>query len=121
MKKRTKKNLKYQFDEQARREMWDRDGGQCIFCARGYHMENKDDMLYQIKDPMHYINKSQGGLGVLPNGAIGCRYHHHLLDNGSKGLREEMLEIFKTHLKNLYPDWDEAQLVYNKWNFLREV
>lgn len=80
-------------------------------------MKNKDPMLYQIKDVMHYINKSKGGLGVARNGAVGCRYHHNLLDNGNKGLRGEMLEFFKEYLMRQYPDWEEKELVYSKWNF----
>ena len=104
MRQRTSKNLKYQFDEDTRRLIAFRDDGQCIFCSRRYHMENKDPMLYQIKDIMHFINKSQGGLGIQKNGAVGCRYHHMLLDNGSKGLRAEMIEIFREHLKSKYKD-----------------
>lgn len=117
MKKRTKKNQKYQFDADTRKHIYFRDGGECIFCRLGYHMECKDRMLYEIKDVMHYINKSQLGLGIPENGAIGCRYHHGLLDNGNRGLREEMLSIFKNHLRQQYPDWDEEKLVYRKWNF----
>lgn len=64
MRQRTSKNLKYQFDEDTRRLIAFRDDDQCIFCTRQYHMENKDPMLYQIKDIMHFINKSQGGLGI---------------------------------------------------------
>ena len=119
MKNRTKKNLKYQFDEKTKEEIWYRDNGTCIFCAARYHMENKDQIQYQRKDPMHYINKSQGGLGIARNGAVGCRYHHGLLDNGNKGLRGEMLEIFKEHLMQQYPDWNEKELVYDKWSFLK--
>lgn len=119
MKYRTKKNAKYQFDMDIREEIWYRDDGGCIFCKMGYHMENKDPMQYQIKDIMHYINKSQGGLGIPQNGAVGCRYHHGLLDNGSRGLRAEMLEIFKEHLMQQYPDWNEEELIYDKWDFLK--
>ena len=81
MKARTAKNRKFQFNEKARHEICARDDETCIFCRRGYHMENKDTLLYRKKDIMHYINKSQGGLGLPENGAVGCRYHHMLLDN----------------------------------------
>lgn len=117
MKRRTKGNLKYQFNKKTQEEIWERDGGQCIFCKIRYHMENKDPMLYLTKDIMHYKNKSQGGLGIVKNGAVGCRYHHGLLDNGNRGLRKEMLLIFKDHLVQQYPDWDEKELVFKKWNF----
>ena len=117
MKYRTKKNKKYQFDTKTREAIYWRDTG-CIFCQREYHMENKEPLLYEIMDCMHYINKSQGGLGIPQNGAVGCRYHHGLLDNGNQGLRDEMLEIFREHLRQQYLDWNEDELVYNKWNFL---
>ena len=67
---------------------------------------------------MHFVNKSQGGLGVEENGVVGCQYHHGLLDNGHLGLRDEMLEMMETHLKSHYPDWDKSKLVYRKWDFL---
>lgn len=114
MKKRTKKNRKYQFEEDTRRKIWERDNGNCIFCARNYHMENQDEMSYQIKDIMHYINKSKGGLGIPENGAVGCRYHHGLLDNGNRGLREEMLHIFREHLKTQYQGWNPENLIFKK-------
>lgn len=116
MKNRTKKNLKYQFNEKTRKEIRSRDGG-CIFCQQNYYMQNKDTMLYQIYDIMHYINKSQGGLGIPKNGAVGCRYHHMLLDNGNKGIRQEMLKIFKNYLMRKYEEWEEKDLVYHKWDF----
>lgn len=117
MKHRTKSNGKYQFDRKTREQIWERDGGECIFCRLGYHMECTDPVLYGIKDIMHYIPKSKGGLGIPQNGAVGCRYHHGLLDNGSKGLRGEMLELFREYLESRCPDWDADVLVYKKWNF----
>ena len=56
--------------------------------------------------------------GIPQNGAVGCQYHHEMLDNGSKGKRDEMLEIFRSYLKDSYPDWDEKNLVYDKWKKL---
>ena len=99
--------------------MWERDGGQCIFCQMGFHMRCKNNYMYSIYDTMHFVNKSQGGLGVEQNGAIGCRYHHNMLDNGSKGLREQMIDLFRIYLQNLYSDWDENELKYNKWKLLK--
>ena len=117
MRYRTSKNMKFQFNDETRRIIFYRDNENCIFCQMRYHMENKDPMLYQIKDIMHYVNKSQGGLGMPQNGAVGCRYHHMLLDNGSKGLRAEMVEKFREYLKKQYPDWNEENLRYRKWNY----
>lgn len=68
----------------------------------------------QILSVMHYIPRSAGGLGIPQNGAIGCQFHHNMLDNGNQGKRKEMLEIFKQYLQELYPEWNEDELVYRK-------
>lgn len=116
MKQRTKK---LQFDKDTKMKIVRRQYGQCLFCSMDYHMECKDEMGYTIQDIMHYVNKSAGGLGIEENGVLGCRYHHQLLDNGNKGLREEMLSIMKIHLQEHYPNWKEEDLVHDKWRFLK--
>lgn len=89
----------------------------CLFCKEGYHMHCTSPMLYEIKDIMHYLPKSAGGLGIEQNGVLGCRYHHGLLDNGNKGLGAEMKGRIKQYLQTLYPEWCETELVYQKYNF----
>ncbi|MGB8452762.1 MAG: hypothetical protein WCD89_10545 [Anaerocolumna sp.] len=111
MHKRTKQ---LQFNNATIRKIVERDQD-CIFCKLGYSIEGADPFELQIKDPMHIINKSQGGLGIEQNGALGCRYHHHLLDNGNKGLRQQMQESLKEYMKNLYPGWNPDNLVYKKY------
>ena len=103
------------FTEKARKEIYERDKG-CIFCRQGYHITPQVGGIFET---MHYIPKSQNGLGIARNGAIGCKYHHTLLDNGNLGLREEMLEIFREYLMEHYPDWNEKELTYSKWDFLK--
>lgn len=68
-----------------------------------YKLDSSSDLAYEIKDIMHFIPRSQGGLGIEQNGVLGCRYHHMLLDNGNKGLRDEMLKIMEEHLRMSYP------------------
>ena len=67
-------------------------------------------------DQAHYVNKSRMGLGIAENGVCACRYHHHLLDNGGRGLRDEMLSMMEEHLKAIYPHWNKKDLVYRKWS-----
>lgn len=110
----TKHTKQLQFTAKTKKQIYQRDGDQCIFCRMHFHMEGTSSLEYALKDCMHYINKSQGGLGIEQNGVTGCRYHHGLLDNGSKGLRQQMLEIMKTHLMYCYPGWNEEELYYNK-------
>lgn len=80
---------------QARKEIRERDHNRCIFCKKGYHMEKTTEYGTSLKSVMHYIPRSKNGLGIPQNGAIGCQYHHEMLDNGKDGYRKEMLEIFK--------------------------
>ncbi len=104
------------FDKETTERIFERDR-ECIFCRIGYHMECSSTMLYDIKDIMHYIPKSSLGLGIEENGAVGCRYHHGLMDNGNRGLRQEMLGMMREHLMSHYPEWNEERLVYRKYNF----
>lgn len=87
-----------------------RDGG-CIFCQMGYHPPEEPQTMF---DAMHYIPRSLGGLGIIQNSAIGCRYHHQMMDQGSDGRRPEMLAIFRKYLQDQYFDWEESKLTYQR-------
>lgn len=117
--KKSKQAQAHEFSASERRKIIDRDYGECIFCRKGYKMSGGTEFAKQIKSIMHYIPRGQGGLGTAENGAVGCQYHHDMMDNGNQGNREEMLEIFKAHLQQHYPDWSEDKLVYSKWRFLK--
>ena len=92
-----------------------RDNGQCIFCRLNYCMDKATPTGLYLKSIMHYVPRSQNGLGIEENGAIGCQYHHEMMDNGNQNRREEMLNIFEEYLKGFYPDWDKGKLIYSKW------
>lgn len=78
-----------------------RDGYCCIFCGAPGRGE------------AHFVNRSQGGLGIPENIITICRFCHNQMDNGmaSKLYRIKAEEYLKAH----YPDWDVSKLVYNKW------
>lgn len=118
MSRRKSGKISHDFTPAVAKKIFERDGEECLFCRMGYHMECRSEMLLGIPDIMHFVNKSQGGLGIEENGVLGCRYHHGLLDNGHLGLREEMLGMMEGHLKSHYPDWDKSKLAYRKWDFL---
>lgn len=118
--KKSKQAKMREFPPKARREIMQRDNNQCIFCARGYMTGRGTWFGKEIKGIMHYIPRSQNGKGIPQNGAIGCQYHHEMLDNGNKGKRKEMLEMFADYLRSKYPDWNERDLIYSKWDFLEE-
>lgn len=110
-----------EFPEKERKKIYERDNGECIFCSIQYRMEGALWQDLQIDGVMHYISRKQGGLGIEQNGALGCHWHHRMLDNGSSGHREEMLEYFREYLQSHYRDWNEHKLTYDKWGFLKEV
>ena len=114
---RSKQARAREFNEKARKEIYYRDCMQCIFCRKEYRMEGAKWLDCEILNVMHYIPRSRNGLGIPQNGALGCYYHHNMLDNGNQGVREEMLEIFREYLRSCYKDWNERDLVYSKWNF----
>lgn len=106
-----------QFDKATQRLIFERDK-MCIFCQKGYHMEeyNPNKLDFVIHDVAHFIPKSKLGLGIPENGIWSCRYHHHLMDNGNKNYRKEMLKIVEEYLKSIYPNWNKEDLVYKKWS-----
>lgn len=115
---RSKQAKAHEFSLAARKKIIERDNEECIFCRLQYEMEGAG-WLATVKGIMHYIPRSQGGLGIPENGAYGCQWHHEMMDNGNRGKREEMLGIFREYLQGHYPDWDKDKLVYDKWDFLK--
>lgn len=101
-----------EFGKCVRENIKARDGG-CIFCKMKYRMPEEGAYGTSQFQIMHFIPRSQGGRGIQENGAVGCLYHHEMLDNG-KGTRKEMLELFEGYLKERYPLWDKMDLYYRK-------
>lgn len=116
---KSKQAKAHEFSAEARREIMARDHNECIFCRRNYQMQGATWMAKEVKSIMHYIPRSKGGLGIPQNGAIGCIYHHDMMDNGNRGNRGEMLCIFRIYLQEQYPEWKEEDLTYDKWKFLK--
>lgn len=117
--KKSKQAKAHEFSSSARKKIISRDHGECIFCKLQYEMEGADWLAMEVKSIMHYVPRSQGGLGIPENGAVGCQWHHSMMDNGNRGKREEMLGIFREHLEKHYPGWDKKKLIYDKWEFLK--
>lgn len=90
----------------------------CFFCKMGYHIPQGYPLETQVMDIMHVVPRSHLGLGVEQNGVLGCRYHHTLLDNGNKGLHEEMEGMLHDYMKELYPGWTPETVRYRKWEVL---
>jgi len=103
MNKRTKA---LQFDQATKKIIVERDQD-CIFCK----LEFPAPYDGNIFDIAHVVNKSQGGLGIEQNGIKACRYHHHLMDNGSM---PQLRQMAMDYLKEIYPEWDKRNLIYKK-------
>ncbi|MGN1188251.1 MAG: HNH endonuclease [Lachnospiraceae bacterium] len=112
---KSKQARAHEFTKAAREKIYTRDCHRCIFCSQGYAMEGATWFSSSILSVMHYIPRSRGGLGIPENGALGCQYHHEMMDNGNKGNRQEMLKIFSAYLQAHYPEWSEEKLIYKKW------
>ena len=106
-----------QFSKKTALKIKERDD-MCFFCRMGYYMGAENLMEYQIWDIMHVVPKSALGLGVEQNGVLGCRYHHSLMDNGNKGLRQEMIGMLEEYLSGLYPGWKREDVIYKKYDLL---
>lgn len=87
-----------------RREVMERDRGQCIFCTT-------------VDSPTmaHYISRAQGGLGIKENLAVVCIICHHKLDHTPQ--REEYKAVFKAYLDRKYPGFPDDERIYkNRWD-----
>lgn len=91
-----------------RRRVYQRDSKRCILCGTNYPIE-----------VAHYIPRSQCGLGIEQNLVCLCKNCHDEYDNGDK--REEHGEDIRGYLKAYYKNWNEKDLVYNKYRWLDEV
>ena len=107
----SKRSRACDFSTKERTRIKDRDCG-CIFCRRRYRMEKANAFNPSIMEIMHYIPRSQGGLGIARNAALGCKYHHMMMDESEH--RAEMRGILREYLRSMYADWNEEDLVYHK-------
>lgn len=82
--------------------VYKRDEGSCIFCGAPGLPE------------AHIVPRSHGGLGIPENIVTACRPCHDKLDNSTD--RQQMLQVAAEHLKQFYEEWNEDNLVYDKWH-----
>ena len=84
--------------------VWHRDGCRCVICGSinaGPHC--------------HFVRRSQLGLGIEQNIWTGCDKCHTEFD--SEGTEGPLHQFVEQHLKSWYPGWDEADLVYKKYDW----
>ena len=105
---KSKRTKACEISPKVRKEVEERDKHRCIFC----HSPT-------CRGEAHFIGRAQGGLGVPKNILTVCPYCHREMDNGLN--TKEYREFALRYLKSIYPDWDEKDVVYDKWSALNEV
>ena len=92
-----------QISNKVRRVVYERDNGLCVVCGRQGFPE------------AHYVPRSAGGLGIEQNIVCLCRDCHTKFDFGDGETCQLMGEAIKAYLQSKYPDWNEDDLVYRKY------
>ena len=100
---KSKRSKACDISPKVRKEVLERDNFQCIVCGKSHDL--------QIA---HYISRARSGLGIPQNLATMCVYCHSAMDNGK--YHKELQKRVREHLQAHYPDWDEKDLIYNKWS-----
>lgn len=85
-----------------KRHVYERDKGCCVLCGSPNGLPNA-----------HYIGRAQGGLGIEKNVVTLCPECHREYDQTAR--REEIRQELRDYLRGFYPDWDENELIYRKW------
>ena len=91
--------------KQVYRRVKERDGGCCVVCGKPWTIQCA-----------HYISRAQGGLGIPQNLVMLCVDCHRAYDGTE---REVYGEMIRDYLKGWYKDWDEKDLVYDKWDWTK--
>lgn len=99
---KSKRTKACEIPPKVRQEVEERDNHCCIFCGSP-----------NARGECHIVRRSQGGLGIAKNLVTACRVHHRELDEGK--YKDMYMAKAKEYLRSIYPDWDEKELVYNKW------
>ena len=97
--------------KEAKDAVWERDHGRCVWCT--LHPERRTG--YPAYPEAHFISRSKSGLGIEQNLLTLCRPHHDEFDHSMRTHREEMRAEFAEYLKSNYPDWDESELIYRRY------
>lgn len=83
--------------------VWQRDACKCVICGN-----------VNAAPHCHFVRRSQLGLGIEENIWTGCEKCHREFD--SEATDGALHQIVEQHLREWYPDWDKANLVYKKYN-----
>ena len=98
---KSKRSKACDISQKVKLAVWERDNQRCIFCGSHNAMPNA-----------HIISRAKGGLGVEKNIVTLCAHCHDKMDHST--LRSTWIEIAKTHIKNIYGEFVESEVIYKK-------
>lgn len=101
----SKRSKACEISQKVKEIVWLRDNKSCIFCGR---------YVPKTCANAHYKKRSQGGLGIPKNVVTACPECHYEEDHGQNTQLYE--EKMKEYLQSQYEDWNEEELIYNKYN-----
>lgn len=99
---KSKRTKACEIPKEVREKVEIRDNHCCIFCGSP-----------EARGEAHFINRSQGGLGIEENIVTACRNCHREMDNGLN--TKVYRSIAEEYLRSKYPNWNKSKLVYSKW------
>ena len=99
---KSKRTKACEIPKEVREAVEERDNHCCIFCGSP-----------EARGEAHFVNRSQGGLGIEENIVTACRNCHREMDNGLN--TKVYRRIAEEYLRSKYPNWNKSKLVYNKW------
>lgn len=102
--KKHRQTKEKEIPKKVKQAVWERDRHKCIFCHKQVPVECAC---------CHFIARSHLGLGIEQNILTLCSECHRVYDNTDK--RQEIMKIFRKYLKSKYQNWNEEDLIYNKW------
>ena len=106
---KSKRTKACEIPKEVKKAVYERDNERCLICGR---------WVCEFYACAHFIPRSQGGLGIEQNILTLCSEDHRRYDESSH--REEYKQFFRKYLQSKYPDWNEKDLIYDKWKFLNE-
>lgn len=106
---KSKRTKALEIPPMVKRKVYERDNHRCVFCGRYCDVSNAC---------AHFIPRSSGGLGIEENILTLCNDCHRAYDQSDR--RTKMRRVFKQHLSECYPGWDEKSLIYDRWRIFNE-
>jgi 5-methylcytosine-specific restriction endonuclease McrA len=101
MRYKSKRSRACDISQRVKDIVWERDGYCCILCGSNQAAPNS-----------HYIPRSLGGLGIPENITTMCLSCHETYERNRKKTKPAVA----AYLRSKYPDWDNVNLIYQKFN-----